>query len=151
MIAEYRDGPSLREELLGVVTALWFEIDHRNGTRASEFFTADAELRFSARIFRGTAQIDAVYASRAARGPRVSRHIVTNLHVTSAGADRASAVSAVILFADDGEAPRPTVTPAMVGDVADEFEWSGDRWLIRSRGIDNLFIAPTTALAVPTQ
>ncbi|MEH0421417.1 nuclear transport factor 2 family protein [Streptomyces sp. B21-083] len=145
------ERPARREELLEVVTALWFEVDHHNGALASGFFLPDAELRFAARSFHGTDEIDAVYADRAARGPRVSRHVVTNLHVTAAAADRASAVSTVILFAEDGEPPRPTVTPAMVGDVADVFERHGDRWLIRSRRIDQLFIAPTTVLAVPTR
>ncbi|CAM5692869.1 nuclear transport factor 2 family protein [Streptomyces canus] len=143
--------PSLREELLEVVTALWFAIDHRNGAGASGFFLPHAELRFAVRAFYGTAEIDAVYAERAARGPRVSRHVVTNLHVTAAAGDRASALSTVILFAEDGKPPRPTVNPAMVGDVTDDFERHGDRWLISSRRIDQLFIAPTTVLAVPTR
>lgn len=142
---------SLREELLEVVIALWFEIDHHNGATASNFFLPDAELSFSARSFRGKADIDAVYADRAARGPRVSRHVVTNLHVTEASADRAAAISTLILYAEDGEPPRPTTAPAMVGDVSDVFERHDGRWLIRSRRIDNLFIEPETVLAVPTR
>lgn len=146
-----RDRSSLREELLEVVTALWFEIDHREGARASSFFVPDAELRFFAKTLHGTAEIDEVYARRAASGPRLSRHVVTNFHITSADTDRALAVSIVILFGEDGEAPRPTVTPTLVADVADVFERHGGRWLIRSRRIDPLFIAPTTVLPVPTE
>lgn len=141
---------SLREQLLEVVTALWFDIDQRNGAGASKFFTSDAELRFSERSFHGTAEIDAVYATRAARGPRVSRHVVTNMHVTASDLDAASAVSTLILYAEDGEAPRPSTAPAMVGEVRDEFVRRSDRWLIRRRSIDSLFIAPSTVLAVPT-
>jgi hypothetical protein len=152
MNAQQHGWPSLREELLEIVTAVWFDIDHRAGAGASAFFAPNGELRFAAsRPFRGAAEIDAVYADRAARGPRVSRHVVTNLHVTAVEADRVSAVSTVILFAEDGEAPRPTTTPAAVGDVLDVFERHDGRWLIRSRHIENLFIAPTTVLAVPTQ
>jgi hypothetical protein len=142
---------SLREKLLEVVTALWFDIDHQDGTSASGFFLPDGEVRFGDRAFRGTAEIDALYAARAGRGPRVSRHVVTNLHVTSTGPGTATAVSIVTLFAEDGEPPRPAVTPAMVGDVTDVFEQRAGRWLIRSRRIEQLFIAPATVLAVPFQ
>ena len=139
----------LREELLEVVTALWFDIDHRNGTSASGFFLPDGEVRFGERAFRGTAEIDVLYAARAGRGPRVSRHVATNLHVTGTGPGTASAVSILTLFAEDGEPPRPAVTPAMVGDVTDVFEQREGRWLIRSRLIEQLFIVPSTVIAVP--
>lgn len=142
---------SLREELLGTVTALWHDIDHNGGTAASSFFLPDGEVRFADRAFRGTAAIDGLYAARAGRGPRVSRHVVTNLHVTASGPGTASAISVLVLFAQDGEPPRTAVTPAMVGDVSDDFEQRDGRWLIRSRQISQLFIEPETVLAVPFQ
>jgi SnoaL-like domain len=141
---------SLHGELLAVVTALWFEIDHGDGSGASAFFTPDAELRFIDRSFVGTAEIDAVYRARTERGRRVSRHLVTNLHVTQADEASASVISALILFADDGEPPRPTVAPVMIGDVVDEFVRTGDRWLISSRHVREVFRAPDSVLAVPT-
>ena len=141
---------SLHGELLVVVTALWFEIDHGDGSGASAFFTPDAELRFVDRSFRGTAEIDAVYRARTERGSRVSRHLVTNLHVTRADDVSASVISALILYADDGEPPRPTVAPVMIGDVVDEFVRTGDRWLISSRHVREAFRAPDSVLAVPT-
>jgi hypothetical protein len=143
-------GP-LHSELLAVVTALWFEIDHGDGSSASAFFTPDAELRFIDRSFRGTTEIDAVYRTRTERGPRVSRHLVTNLHVLRADDARASVISALLLFADDGEPPRPTVAPLMIGDVIDEFVRTGDRWLISSRHVREVFRAPDSVLAVPTR
>jgi hypothetical protein len=140
---------SLREQLLMVVTALWFDIDHHAGAGAAGFFLPDGEVRFGERAFKGTAEIAAMYAARAGRGPRVSRHVVTNLHVTAQGPGTASAISTLTLYADDGEPPRPTVTPAMVGDVTDDFERRDGRWLIRSRLISQLFIAPAAVIAVP--
>ena len=140
----------LREELGQLVTALWYDIDHHDGVHASSYFTADAELRFDNATFRGTAAIDDVYVTRAARGPRVSRHVVTNLHVIDADEVSARAVSTLILYAEDGTAPRPTTTPALVADVLDTFERLDGRWLIRSRHIQHLFIAAATVLAVPT-
>jgi len=142
---------SLHGELLAVVTALWFEIDHGDGSGASAFFTPDGELRFNDRSFQGIAEIDTVYRTRTERGPRVSRHLVTNLHVVRADADSASAISALVLFADDGEPPRPTTAPLMVADVVDEFVRTGDRWLISSRHVREMFRAPGSVLAVPTE
>lgn len=142
---------ALSAELLSVVTALWFDIDHNAGAAAATFFTTDAELRFSDAVFRGTTQIDQVYAARANRGPRVSRHIVTNLQLLEVEDERVRTTSVLLLFGDDGDAPRPSTSPALVADVLDEFELRGDRWLIRSRWIQNLFIEPTTELAVPQE
>ncbi|MFB9466145.1 nuclear transport factor 2 family protein [Streptomyces cinereospinus] len=141
---------ALTTHLLTLATALWFEVDHTDGTGVSAFFTADAELRFGTRSFHGSREIDHVYASRTARGPRVSRHLVTNLHVTSADTTHATAVSNLLLFAEDGEPPRSTVTPAVVSDVVDDFVLRDGSWLIRSRHITTLFAPPDIQLAVPT-
>ena len=139
----------LRAELTSVLTGLWYEIDHNGGASAASFFTPEAELRFANASFRGTTAIEQVYAHRSARGPRVSRHVVTNLHLLDVGTERVRAVSVLLLFGEDGEPPRPSTLPALVGDVLDEFELRDGRWLIRSRWIKNLFIGPATELAVP--
>lgn len=141
----------LRAELMSVLTALWYDIDHNGGGAAATFFTPNAELRFSDAVFRGTAEIERVYSNRSARGPRVSRHLVTNLHLLEVEATRIRAVSVLLLFGQDGQAPRPSTSPALVGDVSDEFELRDGRWLIRSRWIQNRFIKPTTDLAVPQE
>ncbi|MEY9929639.1 hypothetical protein ABH926_004279 [Catenulispora sp. GP43] len=147
----------LHVELSMLVTALWFEIDHGDGSAASNFFTADAELTFSRRAFRGTEEIDGVYRDRAARGPRVSRHLMSNLHVLRHDTDRVEAVSALVLHAQDGEPPVPTTVPVLVADVFDSFVRIGGpdaqnyRWLIAARRIDNRFLTPGDVLAVPTE
>lgn len=142
---------ALGAELMSVLIGLWHDIDHNGGGAAATFFTPDAELRFSDAAFRGTAEIEQVYAGRMARGPRVSRHIVTNLHLLEVGVTRVRAISTLLLFGEDGEAPRPMTSPTLVGDVRDEFEFRDGRWLIRSRWIQNLFIDPGTELAVPQE
>lgn len=141
----------LTSKLLSLVIAVWFAVDHTDGAGVSSYFTPDAELRLGSRSFCGTTEINSVYAARTARGPRVSRHLVTNLHVTSTADDHATAVSNLLLFAQDGEPPRPTVTPAVVSDVLDEFELRDGIWLIRSRHIITLFASPDVELAVPTR
>lgn len=147
----------LHAELSVLVNALWFEIDHGDGSGASAFFTSDAELTFSRRTFRGTAEIDGVYATRAARGPRVSRHITSNLHVVRHEHDAVEAVSVLVLHAQDGVPPLPATAPVLVADVIDRFVRAdpdggvGQRWLIASRRIENRFLAPGDVLAVPTE
>ena len=144
-------GPLLYAQVLSLLADLWFEIDQHGGEQAHRFFTSDAELRFSQAVLTGTEQIRQVYADRRARGPRVSRHLVTNLRLRDVQPESAGAISSLLLFGDDGTAPRPITRPAMVGDVADEFVWREGHWLIRSRLITYLFIEPATELAVPGQ
>ncbi|MEU5700099.1 nuclear transport factor 2 family protein [Streptomyces aurantiacus] len=160
-------SPSLiQTELSMLVTALWFEIDHGDGSAASGFFTADAELTFSRRTFRGADEINGVYGARAARGPRVSRHLMSNFHVLRHETDSVEAVSALVLYAQDGTPPVPTTVPVLVADVFDRFvradgpdvpdrpdvpDGEARRWLIASRRIENRFLLPGDVLAVPTE
>ncbi|WP_445256449.1 nuclear transport factor 2 family protein [Nocardioides aurantiacus] len=147
----------LLAELSAVLTALWFEIDHRDGAEASGFFTEEADLTFSRRTFHGRSEIDEVYRARAARGPRVSRHVVTNVHVRDLGPGHAESVSVLVLYAQDGEPPITTTTPVMIADVHDRFvavpgeKDEPRRWMIASRRIDSCFLAPGDVLAVPTE
>lgn len=145
---------AVHAELSMLVAALWFEIDHRDGSAAAGFFTADADLTFSHRTFRGTEEIDAVYRARAARGPRVSRHLASNLHVLhhEGGGEVVEAVSALVLFAQAGEPPVPTTVPVLVADVFDRFvRREPVRWLIASRRIESRFLLPGDVFAVPTR
>ena len=147
---EQFDRATLTAELLTIVTAVWYDVDHNGGAGVSAFFTPDGELWFGTRCLTGTAEIDAGYAGRAARGPRTSRHLVTNMHLTTIGPAEVSAVSNLVLFAEDGEPPRTAVTPAMVSDVIDEFERHDGSWKIRSRRFEALFVPQGLELAVPT-
>lgn len=154
-------GPTLatllHTELSMLVTALWYEIDHGDGSAAAGFFTPDAELTFSRRSFHGTDQISGVYHDRTARGPRVSRHLMSNFHVLRHGHGHVEAVSALVLYAQDGEPPLPTTVPVLIADVYDRFVRTGDtdahtgRWRIASRRIENRFLMPGDVLAVPTE
>lgn len=141
---------SVREDLHALVIALWYEIDHEDGTGAAGFFTPDASLTFERATFHGRDEIAEVYAARAQRGQRVSRHIVTNFHLTRLDAESAEATSVLLLFGQDGEAPRPTTDPTLIADVDDVYEFADGRWLVARRRLTHQFIAPTTELAVPT-
>src|SRR5207248_11369177 len=126
----------LHTELSMLVTALWHEIDHGDGSAAAGFFTPDAELTFSRRTFRGTEEISGVYRDRAARGPRVSRHLMSNFHILRHESGLVEAASALVLYAQDGTPPVPTTVPVLIADVYDRFVRVGEadehasRWRI---------------------
>jgi hypothetical protein len=143
---------SLQQELTRLVTAVWYEIDHTDGVGVSAHFARDATLIISRATARGTAEIDALYATRHARGPRVSRHCVTNLHVLEGDDVSAFAISTLLLYAEDGEAPRPRMSPVLVADVEDTFVRGDGRWLIQKRHIITQFQPEDgSGLAVPTE
>ena len=148
---QVQSSASLHADLLALVTAVWFEIDHADGSGVSGHFTDDGTLTIGSAMARGTAQIDALYAGRHARGPRVSRHCVTNLHVVDADATSARTMSDLLLFAEDGEAPRRRMSPVLVADVEDTFVRRDGRWLIHDRHIKPQFLPAEGGLAVPTE
>ncbi|WP_207844378.1 nuclear transport factor 2 family protein [Williamsia soli] len=134
-----------------VLAAFWFDVDHRDGVGAHLFFVADGELAFESARFRGRDEIRAVYADRVARGPRVSRHVMSNVHVVSREDDSVEVVSSVCLYAQDGHAPGSRVIPVGVSDVFDQLVSTSDGLLIVSRSIVNQFVSSDAEFAVPMQ
>ncbi|MEK8174569.1 hypothetical protein NKH77_52755 [Streptomyces sp. M19] len=87
----------------------------------------------------------------------LSRHLMSNFHVLRHGSGRAEAVSALVLYAQDGTPPVPTTVPVLIADVYDRYVRSDEahehtsRWRIASRRIENRFLMPGDVLAVPTE
>lgn len=134
-----------------VLAAYWFEVDHRAGAGAHLFFTPDGELSFDAARFQGRAAIQGVYLARSARGPRVSRHVMSNVHVLRTEGDRVEVMSTLCLYAQDGTAPRSRVTPVAIADVHDRLLSTPDGLLFTNRVITNQFLGAGTEFAVPTE
>lgn len=137
------------EQCHHALVEIWFDIDHRDGSRVSSWFTQDARLRIGSHVVRGTAEIDALYAARHARGARTARHLISNVRLVECRPGRASVLSALTMYAADGTAPHGGTAPTMVGDVHDEFELADGRWLIASRDVVTLFVAPDATFAIP--
>jgi hypothetical protein len=137
------------EQCHHALVEIWFDIDHRDGSQVSSWFIPTARLRIGDHEVTGTAAIDALYAARHARGDRTARHLISNVRLADCGPDRASVLSALTMYAADGKPPHVGASPAMVGDVIDEFELTGGRWLIASRHVRTLFVAPDATFAVP--
>lgn len=133
-----------------IIVAVWYDIDCGDATTVQYFFTPDAQLWFGDRLITGRQDIHDGYQSRRARGKRVSRHVISNVHVIEADDNRARVISNVRLYAADGEPVLPNTTPLSVGDTLDTFVRADDgSWLIAERHIDNLFVDPQAVFAEP--
>ncbi len=144
-------APAIRQFFEDVIIGIWYDIDHRDGSRVSRYFWPDATIMFSERLVRGRAEIDATYAARVARGPRLSRHVVSNIHLAELSEDRAKVVSTFRLYAADGHPVAANTEPLTVEDLVDDFRRTDDgEWLIEHRVMIHLFVRTDAQFAVPT-
>lgn len=150
-----RDGPCGVEINRSTVTDLlveyWHEVDHHDGLSAHLLFAVDGEMTFDRATFRGQDAIARVYTNRAARGPRVSRHVITNISLGPVRDDAIRVESILLLFAQDGLPPRPSIVPTSVADVVDDLTLSDGRLVIARRVLTNMFLTDENDLAVPTK
>lgn len=137
----------IRQEIEARAVDYWYEVDMNDGAKAHEYFTEDGVFTSSVKTHRGRAAIQAFYTSRKARGPRVSRHVMSNFRVAVQDRDHASAQWVLSLYAADGEAVLPSKPPIMLADVSEELVRERDgAWRYRSRIIKAAFRdeTPTT-------
>lgn len=145
------DIPALKRLLEDMIIGIWYDIDHHDGRAVSRCFWPDGTILFGERLVSGRAAIDATYAARAARGARLSRHVVSNIHLDELTSDTARVVSVFRLYAADGHPVAPNTEPLTVEDCVDEFRRTEDgEWLIEHRAMVHLFVRPDAVLAVPT-
>lgn len=145
------DIPALKRLLEDMIIGIWYDIDHHDGRAVSRCFWPDGTILFGERLVSGRAAIDATYAARAARGTRLSRHVVSNIHLDELTSDTARVVSVFRLYAADGHPVAPNTEPLTVEDCVDEFRRTEDgEWLIEHRAMVHLFVRPDAVLAVPT-
>ena len=134
------DRLNVRAELEALNVELWYRVDHQGGEGVAELFTEDGIYSVPGGRNVGRAAIAESYLRRAARGPRLSRHVHSNLRVTIESADRARGVSVLTLWARDGEAPMALVLPVSVSDVVDDYVRGEDgTWRIAHRHITAAF------------
>lgn len=145
------DSPALKRLFEDIIIGIWYDIDHLDGSGVSRCFWPDGTLLFSERLVRGRDGIDAAYAARVARGPRLSRHVVSNIHVAELTENTARVVSTFRLYAADGQPVAPNTEPLTVNDCIDDFRRTDDgEWLIEHRAMVHLFVRPDAVFAVPT-
>ena len=113
----------------------------------AELFCEDGVYSIAGGRNAGRAAIAASYVARAARGPRVSRHVHSNLRLTVDSPTRAQAVSILTLWARDGEAPLALTLPVSVSDVHDTYvKGDDDVWRIQHRHITAAFVGDEPAV-----
>jgi ketosteroid isomerase-like protein len=115
-------------------------------------FTPDAQYSNGPRVSKGSAEIEAFYRSRTARGVRTARHMYSGLRIIFEGQTRARATSTWLSFAHNSAPPIDYSVPFLVADFEDVYERGADgEWRILSRHIRPVFRDPNGELPGSTQ
>jgi hypothetical protein len=144
-----RDG--LQQAWLAIhqlVSDFAYSIDMENGERTAEFFTEDGWYQSDNRRSTGREAIREAYRRRAARGPRTSRHIFTNLRIEQVNDRAYRGTALMLLFAEDGYPPAPA-RPLLVADVEDMYVIDGQTARLRSRQLDSIFASESGVPVLP--
>ena len=137
---DYVVALATRWSVEALITEWSRRLDHEGGVGTEELFTEAGVFAALGTEARGRGEIRATYERRRARGSRTARHLVCNLAIEPLGDGRARATSIMVLFADDGEPPRPAHVPLVVADVVDECVREADgAWRLSSRTLRNIF------------
>jgi len=126
----------------------WYEVDHFGGHGTSVCFTEDGIFHAGATPIVGRAAIEEFLVKRVSRGPRTSRHIITNFRVRFDGDDKAMTTCVLILHAADGTPPLPLTAPVGIFDLADRWVKNADgNWLVADRSFVSVFTQAAAAAA----
>ncbi|QSE41317.1 nuclear transport factor 2 family protein [Rhodococcus erythropolis] len=132
-----------------LLAAYWFDVDHNDGAGAHLLFTESGVLQFESAEFVGRSAIEKVYRDRATRGPRVSRHVLSNVHLRPVTRRTVDVTSVLTLYAEDGLVPRPRTIPVAIADVHDRLVSTRRGLLIQCRRTENQFVSADAYFAVP--
>jgi hypothetical protein len=140
-------GALIRAQIEALNVEFWYRVDYQNGVGVAELFCEDGVYSVPGGRNAGRAALDASYVARAARGPRVSRHVHSNLRLTIETPALAHGVSILTLWARDGEAPLALTLPVSVSDVHDTYVRGDDgEWRIQHRHITAAFVGDEPAV-----
>ena len=131
-------------ETLQGLSAYWHDVDTKHGANAHLAFIEGGVFATSLREYSGREAIQEFYRARHGKGPRVSRHLVTNLRMEMIEPERRNWRWILILHAADGEAILPSEPAIMIADVEDEAVRDSDGvWRLKSRRITPQFKSST--------
>lgn len=132
-----------------LVAEFAYRVDFLGGLTVAELFVEDGFYESDGQRSTGRVAIAAAYELRAARGPRTSRHLFTNLRVLEGEDSAYSGTSIMLLFAHDGNGPHPA-EPLLVADVEDVYSAREDgRLKILSRRLTTVFVDPLSEPVLP--
>ena len=130
-----------------------YRVDFEQGLTIAELFAPDGYYESDGRRSTGRAAIHEAYVRRAARGPRTSRHLFTNVRLARLPDGKYGATAIMLLFARDGYGVHPAV-PLSVADVSDVYALDGEPAdgrvpLIESRTLRTVFADENEAPVLP--
>lgn len=128
-------------EITQAVHRSWWNVDRSAGIGSELLYTEDGVCAMPALTMTGRGEIAHGYAARQANGPRLSRHLVSNLVTDTHDHTQVTATYVLTLFAGNGVAPMELDSPQAICDVTDVFARTGDSWLISHRRLDTVFVA----------
>jgi hypothetical protein len=131
---------STRDDVVETVHRTWWNVDRDLGIGSELFFTDDGTCVMPALTMCGRDEISAGYARRLANGPRLSRHLVSNIVVRITD-NHATATYVLSLFAGNGQAPLAVDSPSAICDVDDELVLTEAGWLVHRRELTAVFVA----------
>ncbi|MCU1420417.1 MAG: hypothetical protein JWN36_68 [Microbacteriaceae bacterium] len=132
-----------------IIVGIWYDIDCGDSTTVQHYFTEDAVLSFDGREIHGRQDIHEGYLQRAS-GDRLSRHVISNVHVVRQDEDSADVINTLRLYAGNGEPVLPFDGPLSVTDCHDHFVKEADgQWRIASRLLANQFVREGTKFTEP--
>jgi hypothetical protein len=138
------------QALQRLAIAYWYDVDHRGGDGAPDFYVADGIFGLASRTFVGRDKIRAFYAWRKTAGERTTRHVVTNFMLIDAEEASASFTCIVSVFGAAGKPVLESKPPAMIADVAAACVRGDDgAWRFRAQIMKTIF-SGGAALQIPS-
>jgi ketosteroid isomerase-like protein len=140
-----------RLEVIDRLIAYWWDVDKNDAREAASFYTPDSIYWMTEHRMDGPAAVQAYYDHRASRGPRLVRHVLTNLRARVHSPDRASVEGVLTVYAADGKPVLPTAAPILVADNTADFVRGADGvWRMAVHRIDALFRGGVPVLVPPS-
>ena len=124
----------------------------RSGARGalSTFYTVDCVYLMCDHRMEGHAAIKSYYDYRDSRGPRLVRHVITNMRSHIGASNQVSLDGTLCVYAADGVPVLPSAPPIMVADIECQFVREADgKWRFRLHQIIPLFRGGIEVLVPP--
>ena len=123
----------------------WNEVELNGGCNSTDFFVEGGTFAIDDKVMNGKEEIAAFYRWRRSLGPRVTRHLISNMHIAADYENRATFKYVMQLFAGNGEPVLKSEPASLIADVTDECVKVEGRWYIESRKFKSLFAGSTPA------
>jgi SnoaL-like protein len=131
----------IRAALEDLNTAFCYHLDHNEVEALLDLFTDDVYYTHGPRKTSGKVELEQVFRSRTATGPRTSRHLYSGLRLEIESATRARGTCVCMTFGQGGVPPLAPAVPILVADFDDIYERGADgRWRFRERHIRRIFV-----------